>query len=200
MKALVVDHKIEFPKRLQDAWLAYRYSYGTTKLDVEEAIKFAKRHMALGSLDVELGCYGMSVTTVNDTDVVCRCSLDITPTQLGYVEKLWRTLTTYGLAPNFYVIWDMIPYSFIVDWFIPVGDVLSVLDAESRFSEKNYVIKNVCFSLSYERQIGNYVYKAYSRWRSDPLPHFNGFYWFDKPKTSSKVITYRILDAASLFS
>lgn len=200
MKALVVDHKIEFPKRLQDVWLAYRYSYTTTKLDVSEAIKFAKRYMSLGTLDTELKCYGTSATTVNDVDVVCRCSLSITPAQLGYVEALWRSLTTYGLAPSFYVVWDMIPYSFIVDWFIPVGDVLSVLDAESRFSEKNYIIKDVCFSLSYEREIGTYTYKAYSRWRSDPLPHLNGFYWFDKSATSGKVITYRILDAASLFS
>lgn len=200
MKALVVDRRIEFPKRLQDLWLAYRYSYKTTELDVNEAIKFAQRYMSLGTLDTKLKCYGQASTDVDGTAVTCRCALNMTPTQLGYVEKLWRTLATYGLGPSFYIIWDMIPYSFIVDWFIPVGDVLSVLDAESRFSEENYIITDVVFSLSYVRTIGSYTYKAYARWRSSPLTTFNEFYWFDKPKTSAKVKTYRILDAISLFS
>lgn len=198
IKGLVVDHKISFPKRLQDAWLAYRYSFGTTKLDIDEAIKFASRHMRLGTLDVKLKCYGDATTVVNGTFVTCRCTLNITPQQLGFVDKLWRSLTTYGLSPSFYVVWDMIPFSFIVDWFIPVGDVLSVVDAENRFSEQNYSITDVCFSLSYVREIGTYAYKVYSRWRSDALRSLNGFYWFDKPETSDKTKLYRILDAVSL--
>jgi hypothetical protein len=199
IKALVVDHKIEFPKRLQDLWLQYRYVYKTTELDVKEAVKFAKRHMSLGGLDRALKCYGTAATTVENCEVTCRCTLFMSPHEMGYVGKLWRALCTYGLAPDFYVVWDMIPYSFIVDWFIPVGDMLGVLDASSRFRPgEQYDFKNVCFSLTYRRTVGKYTYKCYSRWAAEPLKTFNEFYWLDKPHTSDKVKLFRILDTASL--
>jgi hypothetical protein len=199
IKALVVDHKIEFPKRLQDAWLQYRYVFKTSELDIKEAIKFAKRYMSLGSLDRKLKLYGQSETTVYDCAVKCRCTLEIKPNEMGYVSKIWNALQTYGLTPDFYVIWDMIPYSFIVDWFIPVGDMLGVLDASSVFKPgERYDISNVCFSLAYQRPFGSYTYKCYSRWAAEPLQTFNEFYWFDKPATSDKVKTFRVLDAISL--
>jgi hypothetical protein len=93
----------------------------------------------------------------------------------------------------------MIPYSFIVDWFIPVGDMLSVLDTEREYMSGKYNIKNVCFSFTYFREVENgYIAKFYTRWRSEPLEAFNQMYWFEKPSTSSKVVAYRVLDAASL--
>jgi hypothetical protein len=125
--------------------------------------------------------------------------MDIAPREMGTLSKIWNALQTYGLSPDFYVIWDMIPYSFIVDWFIPVGDMLSVLDAESVYCGDRYDISNVCFSLTYEREIDGYCYKQFSRWRSSPLKSFNEFYWFDKPDTSSKVKLFRLFDSASLF-
>jgi hypothetical protein len=199
IKSLVVDHKIEFPKRLQDVWLQYRYVYKTSELDIKEAIKFAKRYMSLGTLDRKLKLYGQSETTVFDSIVKCRCTLEIKPNEMGYVSKIWNALQTYGLTPDFYVIWDMIPYSFIVDWFIPVGDMLGVLDASSVFRPgERYDISNVCFSLAYQRPFGSYTYKCYSRWAAEPLQTFNEFYWLDKPAASDKVRTFRVLDAISL--
>jgi hypothetical protein len=198
IKALVIDHEINIPTRLNDLWLAYRYTYNTGKSDIEDAISFMKRYVDLGGLNRSIKCRGIASTAVMGVDVTCRCTLDITPTDLGNVSKIWRALENYGLTPDFYVIWDMIPYSFIVDWFIPIGDLLSVVDAERRFSGSRYTISNVCFSLSYRRSIDGYDYKLYSRWRADPLESFNLFYWFDKPKVDSKVTMYRILDTVSL--
>lgn len=198
IKSLVIDHEINVPKRLSDLWLSYRYTYMTGKSDIEDAISFMKRYTNLGGLERSIKCRGLASTAVMGTDVTCRCTLDIEPTDLGFVSKIWRALENYGLTPDFYVIWDMIPYSFIVDWFIPVGDLLSVVDAERRFSSRRYTIKNVCFSLSYRRTISGYDYKLYSRWRADPLESFNLFYWFDKASPDSKVTMCRILDTVSL--
>jgi hypothetical protein len=92
----------------------------------------------------------------------------------------------------------MIPYSFIVDWFIPVGDMLSVFDANSEYSSRNYTISDVCLSLSYEVPTPDGNFKCYSRWRADPLKTFNEFYWLDKPRTSDKVKIFRVFDAVSL--
>lgn len=205
VKALVVDHKIEIPKSLSSAWLAYRYQFSTTVMDVREAIKFVHRHMDLGTLNRTISCRGVSSHDIEGTTVTCRCSVDITPKNLDYLGRIWRALDTYGLTPDFYVIWDMIPYSFIVDWLIPVGGILGTLDADAKyFSGEFYTLSKLCFSLSYTRDIvqdnGNIVkVKCYTRWAGSVPSCLNSYYWFDATSASSKTVWYRILDAASLF-
>jgi hypothetical protein len=205
IKSLVIDHEIEIPKSLGSAWLAYRYQYSTTKLDVEEAIKFVHRHMDLGTLDRKLTCYGKSSIDYKDTTITCRVSLDIEPKNLGYLGKIWRALDTYGLTPDFYVIWDSIPFSFIADWFLPISDILATLDADAKyFSGEYYSLSNVCCSLSYTRElnVGNNEVghvKCYSRWKASIPSCLDSFYWFDTPSSSAKTVRKRILDFVSLF-
>jgi hypothetical protein len=200
IKALVVDHKIEMPKSLADAWLSYRYVYSTTKMDVQDAIKFVKRHLDLGTLDRTLVGRGVESIDYLDTTIVCRCSVEITPKQVDTVKRIWRALDQYGLTPDFYVIWDMIPYSFMVDWFLPISDIAGVWDANSMyFSGKFYKIENICYSLSYTREVGDYVVGFYTRWKGSVPSSLNEFYWLDAPSASNKTVGYRILDAASIF-
>jgi hypothetical protein len=196
---LVVKHQIEIPKSLGSAWLSYRYQFTTTKLDAEEAIQFVHRHMDLGDLDKGITSYGAAFTTYNGIDVSCRCLVQVTPRELGYLDKIWRGLYTYGLQPNFYVIWDMIPYSFIVDWFIPIGDMASVLDAKRMYSGDYYDFKRICYSLSYDHIIDNKRYHCYTRWPGSMPPELNELYWLDRADASSKTVGYRILDTLSLF-
>jgi hypothetical protein len=39
-----------------------------------------------------------------------------------------------GLLNPAEVIWELVPFSFVADWFLPIGDYLSALDAPMRFS------------------------------------------------------------------
>jgi hypothetical protein len=201
IKTLVVDHRIEMPKSLNDLWLSYRYSYTTTKLDIEEAVKFVRRHSALGTLDRAISCYGTSSHSFeNGTTVTCRCECNVIPQIVNTVNRLLRTLDRYGLSPNFYIVWDMIPYSFMVDWFVPVGDALAVEDVNSRFlSGEFYKIRDICYSLSYTREFQNARVKCYSRWRGSVPRSLNSFYWLEPPSGSSKTTVFRVLDAASIF-
>jgi hypothetical protein len=92
----------------------------------------------------------------------------------------------------------MIPYSFIVDWFIPVGDMLSALD-KRRMYDRTYTMSDIWFSLSYEMKDNDGTYKAYTRWASSDLPEFQGYYSLENVGTpSDKVVGFRILDALSL--
>lgn len=203
---LVIRRKISIPTRLQDAWLAYRYTYQTTRLDAEEAIKFMHRNADLGGLSREIKTYGQSTNVISFKNVgavsmTCRCTLKVTPKEVSTLEKVWRALYTYGLQPNFYVVWDMIPYSFIVDWLIPVGDVLQTVDLEANYLGGSYALSNCVYSLTYEytRPKGGSRIHCYSRWVKSPPSSLNNFYWFDKPQTSKRVKCYRILDTFSLF-
>lgn len=206
IKSLVVDHRIEIPKSLSSAWLSYRYVYTTGKLDAEEAIDFVNRRVDLGSLDKWIQCFGVSHVEYqpkgwsSPIPVTCRCCLDIRPTHLAMLGKIWRALYTYGLQPSFYVIWDMIPYSFIVDWLLPIGKLASVLDAERMYSETYYEIRNVQFSLSYDTRDEKYgdIYHQYTRFLSPGGVTLNGFYFFEEDPVSTKVVGYRVLDSLSL--
>lgn len=200
IKSLVVDHRIEIPKSLSSAWLAYRYQYKTTELDVMEAIHFVKRHLDLGTLDQRISCYGVSSVSYQDTTITCRCTCDVFPQIVKTAERLIRTLDTFGLKPNMYTAWDMTPFSFMVDWFVPIGTMLGVEDANAKFlSGEFYKIKNICYSLSYTRRLNNSVVKCYTRWKGSVPSSLNSFYWLEPASTSGKTTVFRVLDAASIF-
>jgi hypothetical protein len=206
VKALVVDHKIEIPKSLSGAWLSYRYQYTTGKLDAQEAIDFVHRRISLGDPDKWIQSFGHSSISYETQawstpiTVSCRCCLDIRPRDIATFAKIWRALYTYGLQPSFYVIWDMIPYSFIVDWFLPIGDLASVLDAERMYNETYYEIDNIQFSFSYDITDADtgMIHHQYTRFLSPGVVTLNGFYFFEEDPVSTKVIGYRVLDALSL--
>lgn len=42
----------------------------------------------------------------------------------------------FGLVNPLEVAWELLPYSFVVDWFLPVGDYLSALDAPFLFQHQ----------------------------------------------------------------
>lgn len=198
IKTLVIDHRVEIPESLSSLWLSYRYAYNTTKSDAEEAIEFVHRHVDDDFLRSGFSCYGSASRDILGTTVVMKCRLDAKQKELSYLEQIWTGLYRYGLTPSFYVIWDMIPYSFIVDWFIPVGDILSGYD-KTHMYDRTYEFSNLWYSLSYDTADSEAVVHAYTRWTSDSPPEFNGYYTLDnKGTTSNKVIGYRIFDTLSL--
>jgi hypothetical protein len=192
---LVVHKKVELPKSLSDAWLSYRYQYSTTKMDAQEAIHFLNRRVNLDNIK-EMTCYGDSSLDVKGTHVHCKCSAHVSERAVAEVKRVWRALVKYGLTPDFYVIWDMIPYSFVVDWFLPIGDMLARWDADRQFRQ-HYNIKDINFSLSYYREKDIYDVKCYSRWYSDVPPALQGRYTFERD-ASSKTLVKRIIDGAAL--
>lgn len=198
---LAVKHKIEIPRRFQDAWLAYRYSYRTTKLDVEDAVNFIGRCIDIGDLSRPITTYGISHYDVPGASVTCRCKFRCRSRELTAISGLWHTLRTYGLSPNFYVLWDVVPFSFMVDWFLPVGDILDVQDTAREYSGVKYDIDHICVSYSYLREVSGRSTHCYSRGPRQAPPSVNGLYWFDDGQytASGTTIVSRVLDASSIF-
>jgi len=198
IKSLVIDKRVELPKSISDGWLAYRYQYSTTKMDVEEAISYVNRRIHLKD-DSPIKCYGQHTLEYEGSTVQSRCEFLVQNKVLSTVKKIWLALTQYGLAPSFYVVWDMIPFSFIADWFLPIQSIVNAWDAQHRV-EEFYEIKDINFSLSYDRVGTISVDKThfYTRWLSEtPIP-LCGWYFMEGDEVSDKTFGYRILDAASL--
>jgi hypothetical protein len=120
------------------------------------------------------------------------------PKELDYLDKIWTGLYKYGLSPSFYVIWDSIPYSFIVDWFVPIGDILNGYD-KTHMYDRTYTISDIWYSIKYSYTDENGTYTTYARWSGDSPPEFQGYYSLEnKGTTSDKVIGFRVLDLLSL--
>lgn len=201
LRTLFVEHRVEIPKSLGDAWLTYRYVYNTTKMDVKEAASFLKRTSDLRNVS-EYKVYGSSSTVYKGIPVSCCCSFTVKNKAVDAMQKLLNALASYGLEPNAYVIWDMIPFSFIADWFLPIGDVLS-REVSQRQLKQAFDLSDICFSFYYSQIIENEFgdkleQRYYTRKYSSTPPTYHGFYEFENMAASTKVVGYRVLDIASL--
>lgn len=108
----------ELPKTARDAWLTYRYVYTTTKLDVAEAKSVFSRLDQLTQTSVvrTYGSYVRDGTTY-------RVGFSVDPAQI-VPSDVSTTLQSFGLKLNALNVWDMIPYSFVVDWFLPISQII----------------------------------------------------------------------------
>lgn len=188
--------KEALPDSLSSAWLSYRYCYNTNKMDMEEAISFIKW---TGMFDMTLDYTTHGYASYNDIE--CRCSLTVRSKFLSAAQKAWSTLYEYGIQPNFYVLWDFTPFSFIVDWFIPVGELCDIIDRQ------NYLCDTFnCVSAVYSLHYGDVMetpnmsleYDLYSRWVEYRFPPVEFCYLYEDNASSNKTILFRCLDAASL--
>lgn len=168
-----------------DAWLAYRYSYCTTKSDIEEYQNYVQRVIDLCDLNAppKIRCHG---TFVDIDGWKYHCSMmvktgDALPTDLR------DTLSSFGLELTAVNAWDMIPYSFIVDWFIPVSDSLDRL--ESQWKSQHLPIAECWMSVTSPK--GDQYFRFPYKW-DNVLPSV-------KQKTvSDKTLWMRVADAISL--
>lgn len=62
--------------------------------------------------------------------VECRVRLFYTPKLSG----LQAAFGSAGLSNPLYIAWELVPFSFIADWAIPIGDWLNSLDASNGFT------------------------------------------------------------------
>lgn len=95
-----------------------------------------------------------------------------------------RGLYDWDLYPSLGNMWDLIPYSFVADWVVGVGDLLEDIDANvyMRYYEVKSITKSLkvqsgpidaSFILGDRRCSGMVGYKHYRRWGEfsfDPMP------------------------------
>lgn len=189
--------KVRLPQNWQDTWLSYRYSICTTASDAKQALEYIKRQVF--NLAETYKSYGIATYG----DVTCRCTLEMSQRQnVGAVQNLWREAYKMGLQPNPYTLWDMVPFSFVADWFTPIGDVAEAISKGSMCTTAYNNYSCIGYSLSYSAKIGpspGIPIQYYTRWREADPPKVEGCYWFDdQNEASDKTIMNRVVDAAAL--
>ena len=69
-----------------------------------------------------------------------------------------KAISYYGLDNPTLAVWEAMPYSFVVDWFLPVGDYLSSLSAFNGIE-----VINPSISVSYTCSWKGYTYTKDAR-------------------------------------
>lgn len=170
-----------------DAWLSYRYSYSTTKSDIIALNEFANRIAALPSTIRSNGYY-------KDGDWEYRVSINVSS---PYLASLVSFGEKWGLALDAVNAWDLIPYSFIVDWFIPVSKQLEMWQSQSFAMQ----IQQTSWCSVRHEYVNEFGFKEidYSRFLYEPQARFASVSRIAYgPKTST--IVKRALDVLALFA
>ncbi|MGD7175660.1 hypothetical protein [Ralstonia pseudosolanacearum] len=202
-KLIKLDVKglLEIPKTLKDWWLWYRYTYTTTKMDVEEFIeyfsdfkrKFNKQRFTL-------------YTTLEDPresiTVKWTCGVTLHTHLVELVDQLDSVVQKLGLYPGMVNTWDLIPYSFVVDWFLSLGDIFQQLETNIRCNTTDYVFERINYSVQCSLESGAYEglrYRYYRRWSEDGPPPVRFWIGEGSYEPSTQTTLKRITDGVCLF-
>jgi hypothetical protein len=153
------------PKRLLNVvasvHLIWRYVIKTSYRDLIDLRHFAKqiwvhRDIWWGYLTKSRGRsrelnYLKVVKNGKTYDSVMNLRLDLSPAQY----QLFTYLRTVGMSPSLVGFWDVLPFSFVVDWVLPVGATISAYGAlqDLQFLEKLFV-----YSLKSTRPVNDVIY------------------------------------------
>lgn len=185
-------------RNASSSWLSYRYAYLTTKSDVESMYNWIDSEFA----DHRPRRVARSSTSV-DNGRMCM-KLSVNDKKLADAQNLWKVLKVTGFAPDLYNLWDLVPYSFVADWFLPIGECLESIS--SRWMWNGYFDVNYAtYSWQWDHQVTdaylksfNLTITSYERWVEPNLPQFEYFASNGKG-TSSKTTQRRVCDGAALF-
>jgi len=162
----------EIFRDIGDLWLKYRYCYGTTKSDVKQALEErARRQITYLSTQHFNGEYETSVLTPDGdgyVDVEVRVGFDVVQQTKDMIRAINHYGYLHGLELSAYTLWDMVPFSFMVDWVCDIGGELQKQQDLNHYSD--YIFTNVVWSLKYNRTYRNIDYGLYSRWYDNLIP------------------------------
>jgi hypothetical protein len=79
-------------------------------------------------------------------------------------DKGWRTASAIGITNPLEIAWELLPYSFVVDWFVPIGDWVSSLDALLGIefvhgSRTQKITQNLVCTSRPDSVLGDYTYE-----------------------------------------
>lgn len=187
------------PKTWASAWLTMKYGLGLTIKDTQELADAI--HVAATTASAMQNCALLYATRTDSLTTPLgvvfeedhyKLAVDPYPDSL---RDMSRKMMVWGLYPTLTNIWDMIPYSFVLDWFKDVSSLLERIDTQDLVEK--FQIHGICRSrkiwitvpisqlapgfpgegsvtlTSYRREIPNHI--DLPRWRIDSPEDFNNW-------------------------
>lgn len=169
-------------KTLADNYLTVNYGVLPTISDIKEIIGSFKRiapyvdrngfstYSAKSTADQVIGS--------NTYTLEQRIKVAIGDEDDGF-QYLIQRLESMGTLPTFNNLWDLVPYSFVLDWFIDVGGFLERIDTCLRLTRLNILYATMSKKMSIsgplvwdrlDPYVGTVKWEHYHRWVSDQCP------------------------------
>lgn len=132
-------------QNLTNQWLALQYGWTPLLSDVYGSCE-ALANREIQDYAVRVAARKGTSSTVYTTKVVGYDVFDVSvKTDLSYhvalnytpTEALIRRFTSLGLTNPLEIAWELVPFSFVADWFVPIGSWLSSLDAANGWNYAN---------------------------------------------------------------
>jgi ribosomal protein L28 len=127
--------------------------------------------------------------------------------RVKYDEGSYRQPVAYGITDPGHIAWEKLPYSFVVDWFVPVGDWLRALTFKY---SKSITWGDICRSEKIEDRVT--VSSTKTRWKVNNqwypcsitmtrnLDYFKRSVTVDKPPNPNLILdSKRLSDASNIY-
>lgn len=140
-------------KAASDAWLAWRYGWQTLGMDIEAAVEAFNAPLRDEIVEGRAGESVKQTLTSNSPfvgyyvshDYETTLSRDLSVRVNACAKMSARTLNV--LVSPAVTGWETIPYSFVADWFVSVGDAIAawvvLASAESTYSSIGYKLEEI---------------------------------------------------------
>lgn len=163
-------------------WMWWRYSYSTTKSDVQQAIAYKSRQIITWLKPKSFDGNAEVRDLVSDTVGQVHCRFSVVQRTGDLMATLRHGLRVAGILPTAYRAWDLIPFSFVIDWFGDVGNRLAAQELIDSMSE--YRFSDMIWSVKYTFSDSHATTQHYTRWLAGP-PCMENYQWHDvsHPKT-----------------
>lgn len=151
------------PKSISSLYLSLKYGLPLTYQDTKEVVKSFKtiRRSGVSATDV----YGIGAFSVKCVSTIRYKPLD---TRL---EDTYNLLRRLDLLVNPENLWDLVPFSFVVDWFYNIGSLLEQLDQIDHLSHlkidavyDSFILNGSCLgSRLQDNIVGSIEFRRYKR-------------------------------------
>jgi hypothetical protein len=151
-------------------WLAKRYVYDTTMLDLQEFTSGKYKDVLEAATDfISPWEHGHAssracIKNMNGTQLIGKYSVSIwgKPNISNGIQDIYFRQSRLGLV-NTSNLWDIVPFSFMVDWFTNLGDFFSALDTKIHLGAGHYEFDNTIMTWSFTQSSQYGPMKAFIR-------------------------------------
>jgi len=125
---------IKSPKKLANLTLAFQFGVKPLVQDIHEALSLLTSEPSrIPTVKVRTNLSGPKGRFITLDNPVFSFSgrLEMSYTvSMGIDTSLWRNLSSLGLTDWRSIAWEVTPWSFVADWFIPIGAYINSLSAD----------------------------------------------------------------------
>jgi hypothetical protein len=170
----------------RNIWLMYRYQMMTSIMDLDEYKVMLQRlgDLAWAGEKIHTSGYFSDETGSYKAELTVNTDLILPSNSIEF-------LAATGFAPTASNLWDLVPYSFVVDWFFHINKIIEW--ADSYYKMLTVPVKDVWFTYKSADQNQYIFYRVNGRLLDIPPAYI-------VKQASEKTIKMRVADTLSLFT